>query len=585
MSASSQSSSSPAGVVDPLDLLDFTEYDASMQYQTPSASPTTNSKPQFARPSTVVTTGAMPPQQTLSGPSHQYDQYKQQTPFVPGALASTLAINQSNNQITGYTLDYVASDMGSNEEMFDFNTAPSQSLNTADMDLDFESQQDPTFFFSEATVNPNAIGGESQLTSPTIPNQTSNVGRMYPGMHQQAALAKAQQQQRQQQHLIQQQQQHRQNQQAKQHRTKAPMPSDPIVEQKITQLLNSMRSKAGASPSDGGDSSPLLQLPRPKKEEDEMDEDERLLASEEGKKLSSKERRQLRNKVSARAFRSRRKEYITQLENEIANKVTENGDLRAQNRALMEENRRLSDLTRMLLSSPSFSNFLDHLSSNPSTIPQQQQQQPEQRQPEPRQVPKDINPYVAGQQNHQQQQIGMVMIPEHTMDFSVLNINSDAFNYQPQVFAVLETPDMPIIDTEALAGKSSNFVGESFGSDSEKTDAPVLENPMLPSIKAPEPLESPEPVACETTVADLDGDIYDDETTVVPFKPAELDTDSLTAVDIFGGIESEKAYTQYELVDSSEEEITASIAARRVERLAASINAVFARLDMMAVGL
>jgi ribonuclease Z len=46
---------------------------------------------------------------------------------------------------------------------------------------------------------------------------------------------------------------------------------------------------------------------RPKKDEEDMDEDERLLASEEGKKLSSKERRQLRNKVSARAFRSRRK--------------------------------------------------------------------------------------------------------------------------------------------------------------------------------------------------------------------------------------------------------------------------------------
>jgi len=44
-----------------------------------------------------------------------------------------------------------------------------------------------------------------------------------------------------------------------------------------------------------------------KKDEEDMDEDERLLASEEGKKLSSKERRQLRNKVSARAFRSRRK--------------------------------------------------------------------------------------------------------------------------------------------------------------------------------------------------------------------------------------------------------------------------------------
>lgn len=44
-----------------------------------------------------------------------------------------------------------------------------------------------------------------------------------------------------------------------------------------------------------------------KKHSEDMDEDERLLASEEGKRLPSKEHRQLRNKVSARAFRSRRK--------------------------------------------------------------------------------------------------------------------------------------------------------------------------------------------------------------------------------------------------------------------------------------
>jgi hypothetical protein len=42
-------------------------------------------------------------------------------------------------------------------------------------------------------------------------------------------------------------------------------------------------------------------------EKEDIDEDERLLTSEEGKKLSNKERQQLRNKVSARAFRSRRK--------------------------------------------------------------------------------------------------------------------------------------------------------------------------------------------------------------------------------------------------------------------------------------
>jgi hypothetical protein len=88
-------------------------------------------------------------------------------------------------------------------------------------------------------------------------------------------------------------------------RGKAPQPTDPIVEQKITQLLNSMRAKP-ASDEPESQSNPN-NLPRAKKDDEEMDDDERLLASEEGKKLSSKERRQLRNKVSARAFRSRRK--------------------------------------------------------------------------------------------------------------------------------------------------------------------------------------------------------------------------------------------------------------------------------------
>ena len=42
-------------------------------------------------------------------------------------------------------------------------------------------------------------------------------------------------------------------------------------------------------------------------EEDTVNEDERLLASEEGKNLSSKDRRRLRNKISAKAHRSRRR--------------------------------------------------------------------------------------------------------------------------------------------------------------------------------------------------------------------------------------------------------------------------------------
>ncbi|KAI5925878.1 hypothetical protein F4810DRAFT_656576 [Camillea tinctor] len=572
MSASSQSSTSPAGMADPLDLLDFTEYDG-LGYQSPSLSPAATNKPQFARPTTTMSTtpSMMPASQPMSGPSHQYDQYKQQTPFVPGALASTMAVNETNNQI-GYNLEYVPSDMNS-DDMFNFNATPSQNSMDSDMKVDFESPEASFYYNGPSTINPNAIDGRDQMRSPTVPSQTSSVGRMYPGMHQQAALAKAQAQQRQQQQIIQQQQQRRQSQQGKQQRPKAPLPSDPIVEQKITQLLNSMRSKA--SNAEPMESSPLMQIPRPKKDEDEMDEDERLLASEEGKKLSSKERRQLRNKVSARAFRSRRKEYITQLETEIANKVTENGDLRAQNRALAEENRRLSDLTRMLLSSPSFSNFLDHLSANPAAVPQSQPQV-EQRQPEARQMPKDVNPYNA------QQQISMVMVPEQSMDFSMLNLNSDAYGYQPQVFAVLETPEIPEIDTEALAGKSSSFVGLLPPLEDEKSEVPVLEIPVHPSMEkaqAPE-MASEEPVV-ERPAANLDGDIFDDDTPASSPKPLELITDDLSTMEIFGGIEPEKALERYELVDASEEEAIADAAFRRVERLSSCIEAALARLDLL----
>jgi hypothetical protein len=54
----------------------------------------------------------------------------------------------------------------------------------------------------------------------------------------------------------------------------------------------------------------------------EMDEDEKLLASEEAKNLTSRQKRQLRNRVSARHFRLRRKEYISHLEGLVVNMTT-----------------------------------------------------------------------------------------------------------------------------------------------------------------------------------------------------------------------------------------------------------------------
>ena len=61
---------------------------------------------------------------------------------------------------------------------------------------------------------------------------------------------------------------------------------------------------------------------RPKKKFSEMDDDERLLASSEAKKLTARQRRQIRNRVSARQFRLRRKEYISQLEMLFVNMTT-----------------------------------------------------------------------------------------------------------------------------------------------------------------------------------------------------------------------------------------------------------------------
>jgi hypothetical protein len=564
-------------------LLDLTEYNTVSSYHSPSLSPSASSKPTFASPITpAIATPSIPSShnQTLSGPSHNYDLYRQQTGFVPGAIANTMAVNQNSN--TGYqeysNVDYLSTFSPENG-IFDFNTPPSQhTIGASDMEMEFESSADAQQFFP--TVDPSNIEQTSAglPSPPVVPTQTSNVGRLWPGAHSQAALAKSQAQQRQQQQMIQQQQQQAPRQAAPQKSRKASQPTDPIVEQKITQLLNSMRAKPASpesqSPSNHGG------LSRSKKEEEEMDEDERLLASEEGKKLSSKERRQLRNKVSARAFRSRRKEYITQLEAEIANKVNENGDLRAHNRALAEENKRLTDLTRMLLSSSSFSSFLDTISQNPATIPQTAPIKVEpQQQEEQRQIAKDVNPY----NGLQSQQIGMAMIPEQHVDFSMLAIDNSAYNFQPQVFMV-DTPDVPAsIDTSLLSGKASNFVEQAFESDNEKVELPAIERPSE-LVAATEPVEAESEVVDDEFENDPEFALFHSEVTSTTER-TEIDTDSFTDIDIFGGIESEKVLSRFELADATEEETAAALAMARVQRISSHLESLVSRLEMLTVDL
>lgn len=303
----------PPGCLDPLDsLLDLSEYET-VSYQSPAISPSTQ-KSRFSSRSVSNTPSTLPANKpALTGPSHNYDLYRQQTGIPQGAVANTLAVNSYNAHINQFS--YRESDvMGTGADFVDFNTTPGRTAPFNDADIDFASPKaEPAFFYPESGdfIDPSSMGA-GLPTGSALPSQGGNMGRLWPGVHQQAAVAKAQAQaqQKQQQQMMQQQRQAIAGRPGQPQRVRAPQqPTNPLVEEKISQLLNSIRQSSVTTEGDDsqGSASGLTQAQRAKKEEDEMDEDERLLASEEGKKLSSKERRQLRNKVSARAFRSRRK--------------------------------------------------------------------------------------------------------------------------------------------------------------------------------------------------------------------------------------------------------------------------------------
>jgi len=280
-----------------------------------SATPTSSSSPQ----NTLIPTQPSP--QTFAAPSHQYALYRQQAGLPVGALANTFAVNQVHQFGLGRdqfsygmmppTDGYFG--MNTTDDFLDFGSAPSQK-STGDMDMDFGSPTDLTMSNPDF-INPASIAGQPSQSHPPQPV------RVYPGMHQQAALAKAQaeaERQQQQQALAQQQPRPAptHSRQASGSKSHARPPADPIVEESISRLLNQMRHSSVASSNDDDAATPTngsQSHGRSRKDEEDMDEDERLLASEEGKKLSSKERRQLRNKVSARAFRSRRKGTFLQL--------------------------------------------------------------------------------------------------------------------------------------------------------------------------------------------------------------------------------------------------------------------------------
>lgn len=208
-------------------------------------------------------------------------------------------------------------------------------------------------------------------------------------------------------------------------------------------------------------------------------------------------------------------EYITQLESEVAQKAQEANELRVQNRQLMEENTRLTDLTRMLLSSQAFSGFLQELSNsgvpnNAQPQSQQQQQRPAHSQPQQQQQQsrKDVSSHEAARQIQSQNnhmQVGMTLIPETPIDMSVFDgpgsWNNVIASNDYHVFSVVEMPEPPKLDMDVLSGKPSHCTSIP----SSKKDVPVI--PSLPTVT---PVSKPQITAANTT-----DDLYDDDTTTV----------------------------------------------------------------------
>ncbi|KAH7363668.1 hypothetical protein BKA66DRAFT_536333 [Pyrenochaeta sp. MPI-SDFR-AT-0127] len=521
--------------------------------------------------------------QTPAKPSHEYERFKQQTGLPSGSI-----VGLSNGYSSGFPmfsstgLDEMA--MMGGDSIMDAGWGSGLNMDSAlNMGIDY---QQSTYLFNDASqddfVDPSAI---TQDEAPNV--------RVWPGMHQQqAALAKAQaqaQQQRQQQlaHQKQQQamqaQQHTRMQSASQASRKLSSPlSDARTEETIARVVAQIRadSQNASSSMHDGSQGLLPHIIRAKKDEDDMDEDERLLASEEGKKLSSKERRQLRNKVSARAFRSRRKEYIGQLEGEVAVKVNEANELRNQNRLLMEENARSRAFIERLLRHQAFGPFLEELSRDEALQPKAPMTSMPSTStpaaPAPAPAPFQSQQF-GGMSQPENTHVGMTMIPETQIDFSMLNLNNNGNNWgsnngfsyqQPRVFAVLEVPEGPSnpLDTEAMSGKgySAIFNAEDDSSvDEAKTDYPVIERPVQS--------EKPTSVAV-VDEEDSEFDLYNSSparsSSVAAAAPLENHEQLFT--------NPEKALAHYSLSISDEAQETQL--AERLERRIAAMEPVLQRL-------
>ena len=570
-----------APVNDDFDMSEYVNFEQSF-HNSPSPTSVKIEPHNSLDPRDILLNGPAQQRQQYNGPSHNYDQFQQQTGLPSGSISHVHAVNQFSNSNHVRPTDFGA------VQLANYNTG-------FELAYDGQGSSDANNLFVTNDNTDDYAIDPSTLVDGTQPPSSF---RAWPGMHSQQAKeqAQAQAEAKQQQH-------------DEALRSQQPLPSnfeqtfdgrsrsqtnasEPRVNEQISRLLTQMRQNSTASQDDleeGRGSLTGTSASHLRRGEDDMDEDERLLASEEGKKLSSKERRQLRNKVSARAFRSRRKEYITQLEGEVAAKNNKCNEFKVTNRHLLEQNRQLTQLCKAMLNHPSFGTFMEDISSDPSILntlaPQSTSSaNNSQRSQQSQQSSNKLEQSQTSQAPPPQQQniqVGMAMIPESNLDFSMLNLGAShwqgAHYQQPQIFALHEVPSGPSLErlqTRLLSDKVVRAPEEA--DDVGKVTTPTVKNVPVPFITEPEAPSS-------TAELDLE-DIKDDPNFALYVNSAPVNTNSpLGLTTVLTQLEqslSEKSASYFHLhVHSWEDEAQC---VRAVDRFFARSEGVLRRIDAAA---
>ncbi len=237
----------------------------------------------------------------------------------------------------------------------------------------------------------------------------------------------------------------------------------------------------------------------------------------------------------------------------------------------MEENARSRAFIERLLRHQAFTPFLEELSRDEALQPKASIASASNNVAAPAPTSFQTQQF-GGMSQAENTHVGMTMIPETQVDFSMLNLNTNTNNsgswgnggfsfQQPRVFAVLELPEGPSnpLDAEAMTGKVHRSIfEESSPVDEVKPDFPVIERPV-------EAKEVTVVATEEVEEEDSEYDLYNSSSASAPVQNHEI---------LFTNPEKALAHFSLTVSDEAQEALLAD----RLERRIAAMEPALQRL-------